>query len=151
MDIFYTGQHVCRHSDGSWNAVFSDQFGEQTYIRQGKAKGGRVGITLSPDQVTRWVLSHHICSNVSQSMDAMFQSNEDEDYDIRTNKHKEEGKQRKQLDTTDRKKIQQELGRYSHPLQQTDTNSLFNIVNGRVADDKVNVHNALANGECMAA
>ena len=35
---FMTGLHLCRHRSGSWNAVFLVQFGEQTYIRQGKAK-----------------------------------------------------------------------------------------------------------------
>ena len=43
LAMFHIGHHVCRHRDGSWNAVFDDQFGEQTYIRQGKAKGGLVG------------------------------------------------------------------------------------------------------------
>ena len=33
-----SGEHVCRHQEGTWNSVFSDQFGEQTYIRYGKAK-----------------------------------------------------------------------------------------------------------------
>lgn len=54
------------------NAVFSDQFGEQTYIRYGKARGGLVGITLSPDQVARWILSYGVRSTVSLSMDTMF-------------------------------------------------------------------------------
>ncbi len=60
--VFAKGQHVCRHRDGVWNGVFSDQFGEQTYIRYGKSKGGLVGMTLSPDQVSGWILSSHICN-----------------------------------------------------------------------------------------
>jgi hypothetical protein len=151
LAMFYMGHHVCRHRNGIWNSVFSDQFGEQTYIRHGKAKGGLVGMTLSPDQLSRWVLSYHICNTVSLAMHDMFHDHEDEDYDVKTDRHKEEGKQRKKLDTADRKKIQQELGRYPHPLQQRDTDALFNIVNGHVAGEKVNVHNALAIGECMAA
>ena len=59
QNIFLTAEHVCRHKNGTWNAGFSDQFGEQTYIRYGKAKGGLVGLTLSSEQVAGWVLSHH--------------------------------------------------------------------------------------------
>ena len=40
------GNHICRYRDGVWNGVLSDQFGEQTYIRQGKDKGGLVGMTV---------------------------------------------------------------------------------------------------------
>ena len=128
--MFYMGQHVCRRNDGSWNSVFSDQFGEQTYIRHGKAKGGLIGMTLSPEQVTRWVLSYHICNSISIALDIMFQDSENEEYEAKTGRHKEEGKQRKVLDAADRKKIERELSRYPHPLQQTETDVLFNIVNG---------------------
>ena len=40
------GAFVCRHREGVWNSVSADQFGEQTYIRYGKSKGGLVGISL---------------------------------------------------------------------------------------------------------
>ena len=140
LAILHMGQHVCRHRTGSWNAVFADQFGEQTYIRQGKAKGGLVGMTLSPDQVARWIFSYYVCNTVSLAMDGMFQS-EDEEYDAKTDRHKEEGLQRQKLDRADRMKIKQELDRHPHPLQQSETDGLFNIVNGHVANQKVNVHN----------
>ena len=71
-DMFLRGEHVCRHSDGKWNSVFSDQFGEQTYIRYGKAKGGLIGLTLSSEQVATWVLSHHVCNLLSLLMDDMY-------------------------------------------------------------------------------
>ena len=48
--------------------MFSDQFGEQTYIRHGKAKGGTGEMTLSPDQVTCWVLSYLLCNTVFLAM-----------------------------------------------------------------------------------
>ena len=38
--MFMNGDHVCGHRSGVGNSVVSDQFGEQTYIRYGKAKGG---------------------------------------------------------------------------------------------------------------
>ena len=44
---------VCRHEDGYWNAVSSDQFGEQTAIRIGN--GALKGMTLSADLVSEWI------------------------------------------------------------------------------------------------
>ncbi len=84
-------------------------------------------------------------------MDDMFHDREDDEYDSKTNKHKEEGDKRKKLDLADRTKITNELERYPHPLQQTDADVLLNVVNGRVSDEKVNVHDALSIGERMAA
>ncbi len=54
----FEGAHVARHGDGRWNGVSCDQFGEQTYICVGKSKGGLVGISLSAEQVSGWVLSY---------------------------------------------------------------------------------------------
>ena len=48
-----SGAFVCRHRQGSWNAVSRDQFGEQTAIKIGK--GGLKGITLDPEMVTEWI------------------------------------------------------------------------------------------------
>ena len=59
--MFEDGDHVCRHPEGYFNGVFSDQFGEQTYIRYGKAKCGLVGLILSQDQVAALILVQHIC------------------------------------------------------------------------------------------
>ena len=148
-EMILRGQHVCQHGMGVWKSVFSDQFGEQTYIRYGKGKGGLVGMTLYPDQVAGWVLSYPICKFVSLTMDNMF----DETltmYDITQDKHKEEGLQRRQLDADDRQKIQEEFAKCSHPLQ-TDCDKPINIVNGRIANEKVNVQNTLEIGNKMVA
>ncbi len=69
---FELGEHVCRHKAGVWNSVWSDQFGEQIYIRYGKAKGGLVGLTLNAEQVASWVLSNNVCNLLSMAMDSMF-------------------------------------------------------------------------------
>ena len=61
------GAFVCRHREGVWNSVSADQFGEQTYIRNGKSKGGLVGISLSAEQVACWVFSYHLCQRVFQA------------------------------------------------------------------------------------
>ena len=70
--IFMNRDHVYRHRSGIWNPVFSDHFGEQTYIRCGRAKGGLVGITRNPDQVAGWVLLYDICNTVSLAMNDIF-------------------------------------------------------------------------------
>ena len=151
LSPFYMGSHVCRHRDGTWNAVFSDQFGEQTYIRQCKARGGLVGMTLSPDQVARWILSYHTCNIIYVSMDQMVDEQDDE-HDMQTDYHKEEGTRRRRLDTENRMKIHLEFQKNLHPLKQDCEGALFNIVNGHVVDmNKINVHNALQIGEHMSA
>jgi hypothetical protein len=66
--------------------------------RYGKAKGGLVGMTLSADQVARWLLSYNLCQQVSTSLDKMFDDDEDEECDVKENCHKEEGANRKKLD-----------------------------------------------------
>ncbi len=47
MQMYLDGHHVFRHMEGTWNAVFSDQLGEQMCIRHGKTRRGLVGKTLS--------------------------------------------------------------------------------------------------------
>ncbi len=151
------GEHVCRHKDGFFNAVWADQFGEQTYIRYGKAKGGLVGMTLNADQVANWVLCNHICTTLSLAMDNMFGSVRDDEFNHKTLNHKEEGTSRRQLDCVDRNKLREEFALYPHPLQieelqnenQTPSH-LSNIVNGCTADDRVNVSNAVAIGDQMS-
>lgn len=141
---------MCRHKDGFFNAVWSDRFGEQTYIRHGKAKGGFVGLTLNADQVANWVLCSHLCTMLSLAIDNMFEDNKDKEYDTVTQKHKKEGENRRKLDSIDRNKLKKKLALHFHPLHQNDESEIFIIVNGCTADDEVNVHEAVATGDEMA-
>lgn len=150
---FQLGEHVCRHRDGVWNGVSTDMFGEQTYIRKGKAKGGLVGISTSEEQVAGWVLSYHICQMVSTAMDTLCNEDEnrsDDDYEEKNDKHKEEGDRRKELDAHDRNKIREELQKSTHPLT-LESSDLVNIANGCVAGSEVNVQEAVVIGEQMSA
>ena len=61
---------VCRHQDGYWNAVSSDQFGEQTAIRIGK--GGLKGMTLSADLVSEWIDAFPITCTVSDRLYGIY-------------------------------------------------------------------------------
>ena len=148
---FLNGSHVCRHSRGSWNAVPLDQYGEQTYIRYGKSKGGLVGLTLSPNQVHEWVMSYHICHQVSILMDQMCDNSTSCETAPDTKcQHKEEGRRRAMLDKEDRGKIKEHLSKFPNPLS-TDCEKLFNIVNGMVATEDINVHKVTEIGDQMAS
>ena len=149
------GCNVCRHSHGA-PAVSSDQFGEQTYIKQGKGSGGLKGISTNDEQVAVWINSFSICSHVSGALDDIYTSGStdliEEQFDegldgIAYNRvHKEEAQKRKKLDTGDRNKLIDQLTKHSHPLL-SDSNKLFNIVNGKCATEDINVCNALQIGE----
>lgn len=149
MSAFLNGEHVCRHQSGIWNSVFLDQFGEQTYIRYGKTKGGLVGKSLSSEQVSEWILSHHLCNTLSILMDTVYEESVADSY-TKTS-HKEESKSRRRLDSEDRNKIGNELKQHTNPLIVTADEGLCNIINGRSAADEVNVDNALAIGQAMAS
>lgn len=143
---FLDGAHVCRHADGA-PAVSSDQFGEQPYIKQGKQAGGLKRISTNPEQVAVWISSFGICSHISSTMDSMYDS-QDTSANVQAT-HKEEGDKRRVLEAADRKKIQEELQKHSHPLREQ-SESLYNIVNGKVAiDTDINVHEALQIGQDM--
>ena len=106
--------------------VSSDQFGEETYIRYGKSKGGLVGISLAQEQVTSWILSHHICSQLSLSLEKLFDE-DDVDVDIAASRlasHKEEGANRRKLDFEDRVKIREKLKIHTNPLQRESATKL---------------------------
>ena len=61
-------------------------------------------------------------------------------------KHKEEGERRQEIDRGNRNKIMEEYQQHCHPLKENQQ-ILYNIVNGQVAPDSVNVQNALHIGE----
>ena len=154
--------HVCRHSDGG-TAVPADQFGEQTYIKQGKGQGGLKGISTNEDQVSVWVNAHPVCTHLSKVVEEMYSmpnniKSSEEDKERKQTKHKEEGERRRELDKNDRQKIAEEFEKHSHPLTWNEEEAeedplietnLFpvNIVNGMVANDSVNAHNALSIGK----
>ena len=87
---------------------------------------------------------------MSLLVDNLFHDNEREEHTNGT-KHKEEGQNRMQLDTSDRMIIMTELMKHTHPLMTAHDSPLINIVNGRVAPKEVNVDNALEIGQSMAA
>ena len=149
LSAFLRGEHVCRHRDGFWNSVFLDQFGEQTYIPYGKSKGGLVVKSLYSEQVTEWILSHHLCNTLSLLPNSAFEE-PGEEKEGKTSGHKEESENRRKLDAADRNKNIEELKNHSNPLTADPDERLANIISGRIAPEDVNVDNALAIGSAMS-
>ena len=72
------GAHVCPHTD--WGtAVPADQFGKQTYIRQGKGAGGMKDITTSAEQAAVWVTSLSVCAHLNIAMEDLYRDAGDEE------------------------------------------------------------------------
>ena len=114
----------------------------------GKCAGGMNGISTSPDRVTIWVNSFSICAHLELAMDKKYrdqiQSHPDEISDIKSH-HKEEGESRRKLDKNDWKIISVLFRKSSNPL--TDLYpEIYNISNGMVAPESVNVQNDLEIG-----
>ena len=65
------GQHVMRHQDGLWNAMWSDLFIETTYMRYGHGPSGIIGSTLNESTMAIWALSQSACAQVRHEIEAM--------------------------------------------------------------------------------
>ena len=78
---------------------------------------------------------------MSLAVDSLFDENTDEDYDeiVNVKIHKEEGDNRRNLDSADRQKITEELKKHTNPLPTQPEDPLANIINGRLAPAEVNV------------
>ena len=135
---------VCRHQDGYWNAVSSDQFGEQTAIRIGK--GGLKGMTLSADLVSEWINAFLITCTVSDRLNGIYQDSEPSSSMQKL--HKEEMKYRRTLESKERNLILAEVDKYPHPLEDNKPH-LYNPVTGQIASRDVNVADSVVIGENM--
>ena len=156
-----SGAFVCRHQEGSWNSVSSDQFSEQTAIRIGK--GGLKGVTLSPDMIAEWIDSFPVTAYISDTLEHIYPDHSINESDVlndqvgTTNtcsgpRHKEEGRKRRNTDADDRRRISLELATMSHPLENQSPH-LYNIANGAYPSDglEINVDESVAIGCRMAS
>ena len=98
-----------------------------------------------------WVNSFSLCDHLDIAMEHMYNEAGEElkphgEVDgEEKNKHTEEGEGRRRLEEAERKKIAVELEKYSHPLNDQQP-GVYDICNGQVVPDTVNVQNALAIG-----
>ena len=98
----------------------ADQYGEQTYIKQGIDPGH----ITNPDQVLFWIESIGVCSRLAMTMD-------------------EEGSERWELNLYDRLRTLTKPRMHSPPLTHQ-SDSLYKIVSGQVVSEtEVNVQAVL--------
>ena len=135
---------VCRHQDGYWNAVSSDQFGEQTAIRIGK--GALKGMTQSADLVSEWINAFPITCTVFDQLDSIYSDSEPGCSSQKL--HKEEMKYRRTLDSKDQVLVCAEVDKYPHPLEDNQPH-LYNPVTGQIASTDVNVAGSIVIWEKM--
>ena len=93
------GAFVCRYRQGSWNAVSSDQFGEQTAIKIGKG-----GITLGRKTATEWLSAFPIGAYICDNVELLCEEDQPNEKEVL---HKEEGLSRRHLDADDRRQSSQ--------------------------------------------
>ncbi|XP_046577679.1 uncharacterized protein LOC124285478 [Haliotis rubra] len=144
LEKFLKGEHVTRHTPGSWNGIWTDMMIETTFMKYGKGPDGIIGITLKPNTLKTWALSLHTCSVLSNDISDMTTK------DKSTSQiHKEEMKGRISAGSKDHKNIRQKLQESSDPLDvsQLPTDKLLQVVSGRFADSSVNVDKGLAVGQ----
>ena len=142
LSKFMKGEHVMHHVPGLWNGIWSDMFIETTFVRYGHGPGGIIGITLKPETLKTWALGLHICSRLEQDIISLV----GKDQDFTQEAHKVEMKARIVSDGADQQSIRNKLKLCIDLLDPTShPPTIVNIVSGQVADDKVNVQDAVAN------
>lgn len=143
LSSFMKGQHVMHHNPGLWNGIWSDMYIETTFMRYGHGPGGIIGLTLKPETLKTWALGLHVCCKLEQDT-ANLISNEQDTCQLN---HKEETKSRIKSDGADRENLSKKIELCVDPLDPAShPPSLLNIVSGQIANDTVNVHNAVAIG-----
>lgn len=144
LEKFIKGEHVMRHKKGLWNGIWSDMYIETTFMRYGKGPRGIIGVTMRPETLKKWAFSMHICSRILQDLSDMTDDSRADEVTT----HKEENPSRIRSDAQDRENIKKKLEACIDPFDTADhEKSIVNIVTGRIATDKVNVHDAVAIGK----
>ena len=112
-------------------------------MHYGHGPGGIIGITLKPETLKTWALGLLICSRQEWDIISLV----GKEQDISQEAHKEEMKARIASDGADQQSIQDKLRLCIDPLDPTlHPPTIVNIVIGQVADDTVNVQDAVASG-----
>ena len=127
------GSFVVRRSvNNNFNAVATDQALEQTVNKEGKSKGGVIGLTLKEGALTRWLQTRHVSAEYAEAFESLCQSKKE------TTKHHEQEKARLAKDEEDVCKIVQAASRFLNPFNiETVPVELVNIATGQVASPEV--------------
>ena len=129
------GFHVIRRSNHFWAGLSSDLVIEQTLMRSLKSTGGLTrGSGMNEEQRALWTMSLPITSEYNIAMQDFTNLSY-----TTSEQHKDATEGRMSRDTSDLLKIKSKLIT-STPFSQDP--SLRNIINGVVATEDVNVHEA---------
>lgn len=147
LQKFMNGDHVTRHTPGTWNAMWTDMMIETTFMRYGKGPRGIIGVTLKPNTLKTWALSLYSCRELAKDISDMTTVEKND-----TRQHKEEMNARIASDAKDRAKIRQKLRESIDPLDPSShpSEAFIQIVSGRITTDPViNVHDTVSIGQDM--
>ena len=113
-------------------------------MRYGHGKRGIIGVTMKPETLKAWsLISLHICSRLEQDLSQFINLDNDTGY----TDHKEELKRRIAADKADRESVRRKLQLCIHPMNPEDhPPKVVNIAIGKIAQDSVNVDNAVEFG-----
>ena len=76
FEQFMKGEHVLRHREGIWNAIWSDMMIKTSYMKFAKGPSGIVGQTTKPRTLQIWAKRQHTCSEILQSLDSIREKDE---------------------------------------------------------------------------
>ena len=123
---------VRRSANNNFNAVATDQALEQTVNKEGKSKGGVIGLTLREGALTRWLQTRHVSAEYAEAFETLCHSKSE------TVKHHEQEKARIAKDEEDVCKIIHAASRFHNPFDiETVPTELVNIATGQVASPEV--------------
>ena len=141
---FLRGEHVARHQEGIWNAIWVDMLIETTFMRYEKGPTGLIGVTTKPRAVQIQPKSLHFCYTVLKDLDDLREKEEP----IKTY-FKEESHARIVSDEIDQENLRNFLKTCIHPLDvdsHHDKTSLCNIYTGQHATKAANVNKSVQLG-----
>ena len=124
---------VRRSTNHSFNCVATDQALEQTVNRDGKSKGGVIGLTLQKGALSRWLQTRHMTAEYMEAFKTFCSDSSSSD-----KPHEQLGKARMARDEHDICKIIEVAGQYQNLFDlETVPSQLINIVTGHIASAEV--------------
>ena len=139
------GEHVIHYNKGIWKEIWSDMSIETTFMRYDHGKREMIGIILKPETIKIWTLRLHLCTLLQADIAVMC----DTDIFPLSPLHKEEMKSRIVADAGDRLSSRTKLSSCIDPLKSVSvTDSLLNIVSGRIEPATVNLDDAIQLRKC---
>ena len=73
---FLRREHVARHQESIWNAIWTDMLIETTFMRYRKGPTRLIGVTTKPRAVQIWAKSLHSCNKVLKDLDDLREKEE---------------------------------------------------------------------------